>query len=255
MENIKVVSVVRNMELYEKLVKNNGYYKNADFVIFDNRSENISIAKRYNSFLQEAKKLHTDSWFVFCHEDWELLCDLQKILAKADKNAVYGVCGTLYNVQKNIVTWYGNILQSNKDGSKIMRWGKTFHSAKIADTVDCQCIIFHSSLIEKYNLFFDENLMFDFYAEDFCMNASENYGIKTMVLPVKCHHYSYGNFSANFTSAVDYAKQKYSKLSRHYSSCCTNAFLPGEPAKIIRLSVLDRAKRKLNKIFGVKSGK
>lgn len=45
MENIKIVSVIRNMELYEKLVKNNGYYKNADFVIFDNRSENISIAK------------------------------------------------------------------------------------------------------------------------------------------------------------------------------------------------------------------
>lgn len=76
MENIKVVSVVRNIELYEKLVKNNGYYKNADFVFFDNRSENISIAKRYNSFLQESKKIHTDSWFVFCHEDWELLCDL-----------------------------------------------------------------------------------------------------------------------------------------------------------------------------------
>ena len=50
MEKIIVVSVVRNVEMYEKLVKNNKYLKNADFVMFDNRNENISISTRYNFF-------------------------------------------------------------------------------------------------------------------------------------------------------------------------------------------------------------
>lgn len=97
--------------------------------------------------------------------------------------------------------------------------------------------------------------MFDFYAEVLCINASEKYGIKTQVSPVKCHHYSYGNFSDNFINALNYTKQKYKNLSRYYSSCCTNAFLPGEPYKIIRLSFFDRLKRKLNRIFGAKSRK
>ncbi len=255
MEKITVVSVVRNIELYEKLVKNNPHYINAEFVMFDNRDENLSISKRYNSFLQNIKNQKKDEWLVFCHEDWELLCNLQKILSKAGKNYIYGVGGTNYNSKKNIVIWYGNIIQSNKDCSKTMHWGKSFSLAKLVDTVDCQCIIFHSSLIEKYDLTFDENLMFDFYAEDFCINADEKYGIKTMVLPVKCHHYSYGNFSANFEKSVNYTKQKYQNLSRFYSSCCTNALLPGEPSKIIRLSVLGRLQRKLGKITGVKNGK
>ena len=252
MGKIIVVSVVRNVEMYEKLVKNNKYLKNADFVMFDNRNENISISTRYNFFLKNTKNKQANAWFIFCHEDWELLCDIQKILLKANKNAVFGVAGTAFNEQKNIVTWYGNVFQSNKDNSKTMHWGKSFFVTKNVDTIDCQCIIFHSSLIEKYNLTFDENLMFDFYAEDFCINAYEKYKIKTFVLPIKCHHYSYGNFSSNFTNAVNYTKQKYSKLSRPYSSCCTNAFLYAEPSKIIRLSLLDRLKRKLNKIFAKK---
>lgn len=112
--------------------------------MFDNRSENITISKHYNSFLQNIKNTQTNAWLVFCHEDRELLCNLQNILSSADKNAVFGVGGTTYNPKKNIVTWYGNIQQSSKDGSKKMHWGKSFHSVKIVDTVDFKCMIFHS---------------------------------------------------------------------------------------------------------------
>lgn len=48
---MKIISVVRDFEMYDRLVRNNPFNKGADFSCFDNRQENLGIAARYNQFL------------------------------------------------------------------------------------------------------------------------------------------------------------------------------------------------------------
>ena len=55
---------------------------------------------------------------------------------------------------------------------------------ELVDTVDCQCLIVHSDLIKKYHLRFDEHLQFHFYAEEFCIMASEKYNIPSYALSI-----------------------------------------------------------------------
>lgn len=79
-------------------------------------------------------------------------------------------------------------------------------------TVDCCCIIVHSSLIFEHNLRFDENLKWHMYAEDFCINARRNYGILTKVVQLDCFHTSTGNLDNlgdDFYNSADYIKKKY----------------------------------------------
>ena len=56
---------------------------------------------------------------------------------------------------------------------KIVRLGRRVKTGIKVQTFDCQCLIIHSSLINRYKLRFDENLTFDLYVEDFCANANE----------------------------------------------------------------------------------
>lgn len=108
-----VISVVRDFDLYEKLVKSNYFYGNAKFISFDNNNENIGISKRYNSFL-ESYDFNTEEWFVFVHEDWQLKQNLSKTIKNLDKNFIYGVCGAFYNSKKNSQYLFGQITQSKK---------------------------------------------------------------------------------------------------------------------------------------------
>ena len=89
---------------------------------------------------------------------------------------------------------------------------------QFADTVDCQCLIVHSSLIQRHKLRFDENLTFDFYVEEFCINASERYDVKLKVIPLKCVHYSGGNITERFYNSVKYVQEKYKTISKCYAS-------------------------------------
>ena len=69
---MQVISVVRDFDTYNRLVKGNPFYSaRTNFVAFDNRVENQGISKRYNSFLDNYDYSKSD-WFLFCHEDWEL---------------------------------------------------------------------------------------------------------------------------------------------------------------------------------------
>jgi 2-polyprenyl-3-methyl-5-hydroxy-6-metoxy-1,4-benzoquinol methylase len=68
--------------------------------------------------------------------------------------------------------------------------GMNSRTGVLVDTLDCQCAIVHSSLVEKYNLCFDENLKFDLYIEDFCINAKINHDIESNILNINCCHHS-----------------------------------------------------------------
>ena len=76
------------------------------------------------------------------------------------------------------------------------------------DTFDCQCLIVHSSLVERFSLRFDENFTFDLYVEDFCISAFENHGVISRILPMDCRHWSYGSVSDRFMRLKEYLSSK-----------------------------------------------
>lgn len=216
---MKVISVVRNFDMYNRLVKNNPFITTADFICFDNRTDNKGIPLRYNFFLNNYDYHHED-WFIFCHEDWETKENLQRRLNVIDKNCLYGPIGAnwKYSTKKPI----GQIIQSNKDGSNKEIEGLKGYNLKQANTFDCQCLIVHSSLINKYHLRFDEKLTFDLYIEDFCINAHERYNVKSKILQLNCQHWSKGNITERLHKQFLYLKNKYKNAKKIYFGVCFN---------------------------------
>lgn len=204
------ISVVRDFLMYKRLVKENKNNGGAYFVMYDNNIENKSVTVRYNEFLN-SYDFTNEAWFVFCHEDFQFLEPLSEKLTVMDKDSIYGVFGALPRVPG-----VGLQIDSNKDGSGASFRGSTIKKATLVDTVDCACLIVHSSLVLQHRLRFDENLTYDLYTEDFGIAAYERFGVKTFVLPIKSHHYSYGNIMPRFYEQLDYLNKKYSDASRVY---------------------------------------
>lgn len=218
MEKIKVsvASVVRDVAMYERCVLKNPYYGDAELVMIDNRVENRTITRNYNEFLDS---IDDDRWIVLCHEDWELKENLQNVLKNLDKNKLYGPIGAFIEEKKNVdvLVMKGGVHQSSKDGGRtIVIRGKEPEGR--VDTFDCQCLIFHSSLSRQHSLRFDENLRFDMYVEDFCVNAYEKSGIESYSISIACHHHSGGKLSQSFKDSVEYVRKKYSKSKKRYTT-------------------------------------
>ncbi len=195
------ISVDNNHELYHKCVRNNPFITNNNnikTVVFDNTKENKYISVRYNEFLNSYDYSNSrnsgGAWFVFCHNDWEILEDIEQKLNNLDTNAIYGPIGhRLYKRNENsyVMEWCGQCYERKKDGSNL-RLLDAFHkdTGTPADVVDAQCMIVHSSLVEKYNLRFDEQFEYDLYVEDFMLAAKQNHNIPSRILNLKCCHYS-----------------------------------------------------------------
>lgn len=212
-----VVSVVRDFSMYDKCVGKNNSFDGFERVVFDNNIENLSITKRYNSFI-DSHCQDEDCWIVFCHEDWRAEEDMVKVLEKLDKDKIYGPIGIFlqHRLMRDYIINVGSICQCDKDGSRLIRIGKSAMKKGRVDTLDCQCVIVHSSLIRRYNLRFDENLLYDMYVEDFCASAHDRYGIITEVYPIKCTHFSYGVLGKSFYDALQYVKKKFEHSYKGY---------------------------------------
>ena len=214
MDKIVFISVVRDFEMYDRLVRKNEYNLNrwTEFVCFDNREENIGVSERYNSFL-ESYDYKKPAWFVFCHEDWEAKEALAPKLNKLSKKCLWGSVGVLSIVTKEKIYRFlkGSCEQSNKDGSGLKLLEGFKQKGKV-DTVDCQCLIMHSSLVDKYALRFDPTLTFDLYVEDFCIVAYEKHNILSRVVSIKCRHWSFGNITEKFFEAKERIYSKYSGI-------------------------------------------
>lgn len=214
------VSVVRDYDMYDKCVGQNKFCRNVRLNPIDNRVENKGISQRYNEFLDDYE-YSREAWFVFCHEDWQILEEPEKKLQGLDKNCLYGCIGVRYeeSTPNDLIHPVGRIVQCDKTGkNRIVVGRQVCIGGEFADTVDCQCLIVHSSLIQRHKLRFDENLTFDFYVEEFCINASERYDVKLKVIPLKCVHYSGGNITERFYNSVKYVQEKYKTISKCYAS-------------------------------------
>lgn len=225
-EGLIVISVVRNFSLYEKLVQNNPFYEQTKFVCLDNTKENKNISVCYNEFLNNYTYYlntfaHQDqAWFMFCHEDFELQENISDKLSLLDKKSLYAPIGTKFIPKKDkfLIRSYGGVKNSDKKGNNIRFYGRSCETGFEVETFDCQCFLVHSSLINTYNLFFDENLTFDLYVEDFCINAKEQYGISSRIFNMKCQHYSYGSIQQRFYDGLKYLQNKYKNANQSYSN-------------------------------------
>ena len=208
------VTVVRDHELYRRLVSGNSNNAGGEFVAVDNLVENMSVTRRYNSFL-DSWDYSKKAWFVFIHEDYEFLEPLAPVLARVDPRCIYGTVGARSTRPGDDVLWAVN---SNKDGSGVGLYGRPFSGCPEVLTTDCNCMIVHSDLVLEFHRRFDERLTFDLYAEDFEINAFERHGILTRVLGVRNHHYSFGRIGRRFFEQRRYLMEKYAEASRVYGT-------------------------------------
>ena len=231
------ISVVRDFAMYDRLVRNNPNNAGAEFVAFDNNVENKTIPVRYNSFLN-SYDYSKEAWFVFCHEDFQFLEPVAPKLESLDKGAIYGAFGA-----KLRVPGVGLQIDSNKDGSDMSFRGLPVSGPTTVDTIDCACLIVHSSLIAKFGLRFDENLTYDLYTEDFGIAAKEEFGIDTKVLPIRTHHYSYGNVVQRFHDQLRYLNDKYADASKVYVT--TTCYAIGRSSELPAVTTLITSKRRI----------
>jgi len=145
--------------------------------------------------------------FFFVHEDFEIKSDLNIVMGLS-RDVVYGTFGV--KLSGNVPFGVGRHVVSNKDGSRPSIVGVEVSSPVSVQTLDCQSILVHASLFaDRPKLRFDENLTFDLYAEDFGLNAVENFNIDLQVFPLDVQHYSYGNITERYVAGLEYLARKY----------------------------------------------
>lgn len=210
-----IVSVVRDFSMYCKCISENPVCDDCEKWFFDNRIDSKHIPVWYNRALSVVDE-STSRWLVFCHEDFMPKESIVACLEHADENKLYGVIGGVLLPRKRWLlggVWggefRGKIVESEKDGSSPLIRGLDVPLGTTVDTVDCQCLIVHSSLVVKYGLRFDEELSFDLYAEDFCLGSFLKHGIVTAILPLKCQHFSRGRLLPRFFDQKSYLDRKY----------------------------------------------
>lgn len=210
-----LVSVVRDESMYRRCIAANPFCADCELLKIDNRTRNEAIPVLYNRVLNGLDGL-MPRWIFFAHEDFEPLETMSVRTEALDVKRLYGVIGgrllprsrwLLGGIWSGI--FCGQVLQSEKDGSDLAPIGNPVPMNTVAETVDCQFLAVHSSLVSRHRLRFDENLCFDLYAEDFCLNALLSCGVETAIWPIKAVHHSPGNIQPRFFSQKAYLDAKY----------------------------------------------
>lgn len=203
------MTVFINPEMYHRFFTSNSNVNCYELIAIDNRRHNRGLPTIYNEVIE--KYLNEDCWLFFVHEDFEIKSDMD-VIEDLDRGYVYGTFGI--NLEHNVPVGYGKHVCSKKDGSGPLDVGNEVFDAVKVQTLDCQSILVHTSLLTKYPLLrFDENLTFDLYAEDFCINAQERYGIDVKVFPLRFQHYSYGKITERYHAGLRYLAEKYPAIA------------------------------------------
>ncbi len=227
---VKLVSVVKDFEMYRQCIVDNPYTRGCETVTIDNTVENLPVTVQYNRFLDSLKE---ECWVCFCHEDWKPVSDLTSVVESLDISSLHGPIGVFVEERRSrdIIVPRGHVFQTRKDGKRPIEIpGKDIVGR--VDTFDCQCLIVHSSVLDKYGLRFDENLSFDMYVEDFCVAAYERYGIESRTADIPCMHCSAGKLSDRFFDSLEYIRKKYFVTKKRYATIVghLNTF-GGNPSK------------------------
>lgn len=221
---IQVVSVVNDYETFKRCVILNDFVNQYDVTFFDNTRENISIAARYNTFIDKNINANSDFWVIFMHQDFIFYEDPYEKLQYMSKVSVYGPVGIknrtvkllfLPEISLPMRCLVGQIMQGENQTEKLV--GRYADENVEVKTLDCCCVIVHSKLIYEKKLRFDAVLDFHMYVEDFCISA-EKKGIKSKIIQYKCRHLSAGSRNKRLYECANYIKAKH-KILRINSTC------------------------------------
>lgn len=244
MHDIKLVTAVINPEMYSRFFTSNPNVNCYELIGIDNRQFNRGLPIIYNEAIKN--HINDDCWLFFVHEDFEIKCDMD-IVNGLDREFVYGTFGV--NSENGIPVAYGRHVCSNKDGTYAVEVGKAVLDTVKVQTLDCQSILVHTSLLTKYPfLRFDEKLTFDLYAEDFCINAQERHGIYVKVFPLKFQHYSHGKLTERYHASLRYLAEKYPSVA--VAGSCS--FIGGRASELEKKFTYDiPANPNSNKAMGI----
>lgn len=197
--------------MHGKCVLQNPLCRSCTVIAIDNQIRNDSIGVCYNRFL-DSRPADEDAWYVFCHEDFEFKEDPERALENLDRNTLWGPIGASTKVVLGLYhkwQFVGSVEECKKDGSNEHLVGVPVPLGTRVETFDCQCLIVHSSLVQKHHLRFDENLTFDLYAEDFCIAAHEKAGVESRIIPLSVRHWSGGSVQPRYYEQEAYLNRKY----------------------------------------------
>jgi hypothetical protein len=219
-----IVTVVNKFDIFKSTIEDNLFMNSIPIHVFDNTQNNITIPQRYNAFIEN--HMPDDDWVVFCHQDFGFQENIATLLGKLDRNVIYGPIGAAptrqlvfiialsrYGVERSRVGLYprskllGQITQSTN--KKTRKMGRYLWRPAVVDTLDCCCMIVHSSLIRKYSLRFDEYFDWHLYGEDFSLNARKEHQVVSKAVQFKCIHFSDGSIDCEFEVRLSHLKKKY----------------------------------------------
>ena len=233
-QRLQLVCVSHLPDVFGRYVGSNSHVNRYPIVLYDNSVEKVGIAERYNHFIERQMG---EGWCIFMHHDLCFDEDPLPRIHRLPTNIIYGVTGTRLGKRrryayvglsrKNGLTlraghYYGlQLLGRIKCRTEIREEkivGTPVEDPAVVDTVDCCCLIVHSSLIRRYELRFDPLLAWHFYSEDFSLNAQRSHGIETRVVQMDCGHYGYGRPDEDFYQSQRYLVKKYREML--FSSTC-----------------------------------
>lgn len=246
-DEIQLVCVSHRSDIYERYVGSNRNLNLDEMTLYDNRIENVGVSIRYNHFIEHGMR---DGWVVFMHHDVSFDEPLEPLLDRTPKDAIYGVIGAVLEPGSR----YANL---GRNGTRLPRiergrfvklrvhgqikcveelaptriLGEYSPNLPVVDTVDCCCVIVHSSLVRQHRLRFDPQYAWHFYSEEFSLSAWHNHGIQTRVLQVDCGHYGVGDLNSDFRQSQRNMIKKFG--SQQWASTC---YIPPTMAGIERFA-------------------
>ncbi len=212
--DIQYVCVSHRHDIFQRHVGDNPHVPAEQVIRYDNSVENIAIPLRYNHFVENTMG---DGWVVFMHHDMQFDEPLAPRLAALPQDAIYGVCGiqlmlgqryvhirrksrwtlTIEHGRHYVADCLGQIRckPSFLPGGLV---GRYCTNLPIVETVDCCCIIIHSSLIKRHGLRFAPEFTWHFYSEELSLRARRQHGITTRVVQLECGHFGSANIDDEF---------------------------------------------------------
>ena len=174
MASIDIVVVYSDRTILEQCFLKSAGLEAARLMLVDNRTNAKGLPAIFNAH----KRGSTADWIVFCHQDFIVFeRDWLKRIMKLSPTACYGPIGV--DIQGR---YLGQILQT--DGSCL---GEQADMAEVMG-LDEQCLIVPRSVYTAVD--FDEDLPFDFYVHDYCLEVRRRLGHPTRIIQLDCQHKS-----------------------------------------------------------------
>lgn len=232
-ERVILISACNNPAIYQRYAATSMGVEPQDFRRYDNTVENLPVPARYNQFISGLTEAD-EAWLAFVHNDFVFHEDPRPWLADVSRDNLYGVVGADLSSRADgrggaaAVDGPGeNRLECKVRGQVLCSpqliasgiCGTPVDGMVPVKTVDCCCVIVHSSLVRRLGLRFDESFEWHFYSEELSLRAFRQWGVKTFVLPIRSGHYGLGAMNEAF---YDASRRLFSDYSQAFVSTCFN---------------------------------